>query len=72
MKNLSINVPDMQSTHCQTIVGNAIKTIAGVEVQHVEAGNVSVSLENDRLESEVVETIKKAGYTVEAVNESNP
>lgn len=65
MKNVELNIPDMQSTHCQARVRNAISPITGVEIQHQEAGKISVSIETDKLEKEVVEAIEKAGYTVE-------
>jgi copper chaperone CopZ len=62
MKKLTINVPDMQSTHCQASVRNAVMTIEGLEIRHLEAGRISVSLEADHLEDDVVKTIEKAGY----------
>lgn len=65
MKNIVINIPDMQSTHCQTRVNNAVKALEGVQVDKVEAGKLSVSLNSEELKSEVVKTIEKAGYTVE-------
>lgn len=39
MKKLELSIPGMQSAHCQETVNNAIKTINGIEVQHMEAGN---------------------------------
>jgi len=64
MKNLTINVSDMQTPHCQTTVSNAITKIAGVQIQYLEAGKVSVFIETDQLENEVIKTIQQAGYTV--------
>jgi len=64
MKKLTLNVSDMQSLHCQTTVRNAIKNIEGVQIQFVEAGRVSVIVERDQLEKELINTIQKAGYTV--------
>ena len=64
MKKLTLNVSDMQSLHCQTTVRNAIKNIEGVQIQFVEAGKVSVIVEKDQLEKELINTIQKAGYTV--------
>lgn len=68
MKNVELNIPDMQSTHCQARVRNAISTLTGVEIQHQEAGKIAVSIETDSLENEVVKVIEKAGYTVEPGN----
>ncbi|HEX2846356.1 MAG TPA: heavy-metal-associated domain-containing protein [Chitinophagaceae bacterium] len=64
MKDIVINIPDMQSTHCQTRVSNAVKGIEGVQVQSLEAGKIAVSLATDKLKDEIVEAIEKAGYTV--------
>ncbi len=71
MKTITIHVPDMQSAHCQTSVSNAIKTIEGVQIRHQEAGKISVSIEADNLENEVVQTIEKAGYSVEPGSNNN-
>jgi copper chaperone len=59
MKNLTINVPDKQSTHCQAGVRNAIMTIEGLELRHLEAGRILVSLEADHLEDDAVKIIEK-------------
>lgn len=64
MKKLTLNVSDMQTPHCQTTVRNAIKNIEGVQIQFVEPGKVSVIVERDQLEKELINTIQKAGYTV--------
>jgi copper chaperone len=64
MKEVIITVPDMQSTHCQTRVNNAVKEIEGVQVQNVEAGKITVSVASDNTKNEVVQAIEKAGYTV--------
>lgn len=64
MKEVIIAVPDMQSTHCQTRVNNAVKGIEGVQVQNVEAGKITVSVASDNTKNEVVQAIEKAGYTV--------
>ena len=64
MKEVIITVPDMQSTHFQTRVNNAVKEIEGVQVQNVEAGKITVSVASDNTKNEVVQAIEKAGYTV--------
>lgn len=64
MKNITIRVPDMQSAHCQARVSDVVRTIEGVQVIKLEAGEIKVSIENDQLRKEVVEEIEKAGYTV--------
>lgn len=64
MKQVVISVPNMQSTHCQTRVNNAVKEIQGVQIQNVEAGKLTVSIASDNTKNEVVQAIEKAGYTV--------
>lgn len=71
MKTITINVPDMQSVHCQARVSNAVRAIEGVQISHQEPGKISVSVDTDVLESEVVEVIEKAGYKVTAGNNDN-
>lgn len=50
MKQVVISVPNMQSTHCQTRVNNAIKEIDGVQIQNLEAGKLTVSVTSDNTE----------------------
>jgi copper chaperone CopZ len=70
MKNITIQIPNMQSTHCQMRVNNAIKTIEGVTINHIESGIASISVENDMQQEEAIKAIEKAGYTIEHI-ESN-
>lgn len=71
MKQVTINVPDMQSTHCQTRVNNVVNTIEGVQIQEVEAGKLTVSVQSDDMKDEVVTAIEKAGYTVSSAEGDN-
>ena len=71
MKQVVISVPNMQSTHCQTRVNNAIKVIDGVQIQNLEAGKLTVSVASDNTQSEVVQAIEKAGYTVSLEDDNN-
>ncbi|HAC15047.1 MAG TPA: hypothetical protein DCE78_03770, partial [Bacteroidetes bacterium] len=64
MKELKLNVPNMQSTHCQMRVRDAIKEIVGLQIQKVEAGKLTVAVASDDTKDEVVNAIAKAGYTV--------
>ena len=64
MKDVTISIPDMQSTHCQARVRTAVKQVAGVQVQNLEAGKLTVSLASEDLIDDVASTITKAGYTV--------
>lgn len=71
MKQVVISVPNMQSTHCQTRVNNAVKEIDGVQIQNMEAGKLTISVTSDNTKSEVVKAIEKAGYTVSLGDDNN-
>lgn len=64
MKQIVISVPNMQSTHCQNRVSNAVKDIDGVQIKNLEAGKLTISLASDNIKDEVIKAIEKAGYTV--------
>ncbi|MCT4205856.1 heavy-metal-associated domain-containing protein [Elizabethkingia anophelis] len=70
MKKLELSIPGMQSAHCQETVNNAIKTINGIEVQHMEAGKLSVSIDSAEIK-ELVNAIEKAGYEVSSYDSQN-
>ncbi|MCI3937210.1 heavy-metal-associated domain-containing protein [Chryseobacterium aahli] len=65
MKNIELSIPSMQSAHCQTRVNSAIAAIEGIKVEKLEAGKLSVAVENDEIKDKLAETIEKAGYKVE-------
>ena len=71
MKQVVISVPNMQSTHCQTRVKNAVNEISGVQIQHLDAGKLTFSVASDHTQKEVVQAIEKAGYTVSLETDSN-
>lgn len=71
MKEVKIGVPNMQSTHCQAKVRNAINAIEGVQVQNIEAGKLTVSVTSDDIKAEVVNAIEEAGYAVSFENDYN-
>lgn len=64
MKNISLNIPDMQSMHCQTRVSNAIKDIDGISIEKVEAGSLSFTVANEQSQVLAIHAIEQAGYTV--------
>ncbi|KQS47178.1 MAG: heavy-metal-associated domain-containing protein [Flavobacterium lindanitolerans] len=71
MKQMIINIPDMQSAHCQARVNNAVKEIDGVQIQNVEAGKIAISIASDNTKNEVVKAIEKAGYSVSSESSNN-
>lgn len=71
MKNITINIPDMKSTHCQFRIYNVVRGIAGVQIQHLEAGQLTASIASDSLKNEVENAVKKAGYSVLSMEDSS-
>jgi copper chaperone CopZ len=71
MKQLIISVPNMQSTHCQTKVNNAVQEIKGVQINNITAGYLTISFTSERQEEEVLDAIEKAGYTASAERDNN-
>lgn len=68
MKDITINIPDMQSPHCQLRVRAAVSTLEGVQIQNLKAGEITVSLSSDSQKDEVVKAVNKAGYTSSSDN----
>ncbi len=64
MKNITLNIPDMQSVHCQTRVTNAIKNVDGINIEKVAAGSLSFTVTNEQSQVIAVQAIEQAGYTV--------
>ncbi len=71
MKNITVSIPDMQSTHCQSRVSNAVRGIEGVQLQDVKAGKLTASIASDSIKKEVENAIVKAGYNVLSVEDSS-
>jgi copper chaperone len=64
MENIILNIPDMKSDHCQARVNTAIKDIDGIQVQKLEAGKLSAFVDDNDAAENLIEAIKKAGYTI--------
>lgn len=63
MKGVRMNIPNMQSTHCQTRANNAVKEIQDVQIQNAETGKLTISFASDNTKNKVVQVIEKVGYT---------
>lgn len=68
MKRIEIEVPGMQSNHCQLRVKNALSTINGVELNELTPGQVNLKVDSESTQAEVIEAIEKAGYEVKKVH----
>lgn len=64
MKTVKIQVPDMQSIHCQMRVKSAIGNVSGATVNYVKPGVAEVVLENEEIQPKVIAAIEAAGYMV--------
>ena len=71
MKTLKLQIPNMQSSHCQMRVNNALSTISGATSISIQSGLANVSLNDDTSKREVVSTIEKAGYYITDIIEDN-
>lgn len=71
MKNITISIPDMLRAHCQSRVNNAVRGIEGVQIQHLETGQLTASIASNSIKNEVENAIKKAGYTVSSMEDTN-
>lgn len=69
MKPITIEIPDMQSTHCQARVSQAVSAVEGAEIQSVTPGKITVSTASDHIKTEIITAIEKAGYSVSACTE---
>ena len=64
MKTIQIQVPDMQSNHCQLRVQQTVNNLPGIQVIKVQAGAIEVNLGDAGEQEAVVAAIQKAGYKV--------
>ena len=69
MKTIQIQIPNMQSAHCQMRVNTAIKGVQGVHIENIDSGLAEINLENPQQEEEVIKAITDAGYTVSGVEQ---
>src|SRR5690606_29128046 len=65
-----IQIPTMQSAHCQMRVGNALKSVEGLTINNIEPGVASISVEHDLQQNDAIKAIEKAGYNVQQINEA--
>ena len=69
MENLELNIPSMQSAHCQSRVKDVIKDIVGLKIEKLEAGKLSLAVANEAAKDLAIASIGQAGYQV-ATNEA--
>lgn len=64
INSIQIQVPDMQSNHCQLRVQQTVNNLPGIQVTKLQAGVVEVNLGDAGEQEAVIAAIQKAGYTV--------
>ena len=72
-KTLKAKINGMHCEHCVSSVSNAIKNINGVEEVKIDDwrnGNTEIIFSNDISTNLLEEVVKKAGYTIETIQES--
>jgi copper chaperone CopZ len=65
---IKVNIPDMQSSHCQLRVKNAVSRIPGVIVSTIHPGEIEMDLSEVASQKEVSAAITDAGYTVAGIS----
>ncbi len=70
MKTIQIQIPDMQSSHCQMRVNSAISAVEGTIINSLTPGIADVSVQDDSQQQKVLSAIEKAGYRASLVNDT--
>ncbi|MEN3324951.1 heavy-metal-associated domain-containing protein [Mariniflexile soesokkakense] len=71
MKTLKIQIPNMQSSHCQMRVNNALSTISDASSITTKPGEASLTLPIETSVLDVITIIEKAGYYVTDISEDD-
>ncbi len=69
MKTLKIQIPNMQSSHCQMRVNNALNTISEATSITTKSGEASLIIPIETSVLDVITTIEKAGYYVTDISD---
>ncbi|PSK93853.1 heavy-metal-associated domain-containing protein [Taibaiella chishuiensis] len=64
MKNITLSIPGMQSSHCQSRVRSAIEAVSGATVENLAAGELTATVANNETTATLIQAIEKAGYKV--------
>ena len=70
MKTIQIQIPNMQSSHCQMRVNNAISTVEGTVINSITPGIADITIQDDTQEQKVLSAIEKAGYKPSITNDT--
>lgn len=64
MKNTILEIPSMQSAHCQARVQKALAQLPAVALRSQEAGRISLDYGDEAALSQAIDAIEQAGYAV--------
>ncbi len=64
MKTLKIQIPSMQTSHCQMRVHSALSTISDASSITTKSGEASLMLPIETSDLDVITTIESAGYYI--------
>lgn len=67
MTTMNIQIPDMQSPHCQLRVTRALAALDGVTVNKIRPGEADVTIDQDAFRTDVYDAIRESGYTIAGV-----
>ncbi|HSF88614.1 MAG TPA: heavy-metal-associated domain-containing protein [Saprospiraceae bacterium] len=70
MKTIQIKIPNMQSSHCQMRVTNAISAVEGTVINSITPGMADITVQDDTQRQRVLSAIETAGYMASVANES--
>ncbi len=62
-----MQLPTMQSNHCQMRVMSAVQSVEGVKVLDIQPGKAEVEVDSEEQQIGMVKAIEKAGYTIAGV-----
>ncbi|MBA4054411.1 MAG: hypothetical protein C0490_06855 [Marivirga sp.] len=63
METITLSIPNMKSSHCQTTVASTVKALGGT-IKNVEPMKAEIELNDGLTRNTVIEAIEKAGYKV--------
>lgn len=69
MKTIKIEIPAMQSAHCQMRVRNAMRILNDITIQNITPGLAELQVSDDFNEQRLIDTIQNAGYNVAGITQ---
>ncbi len=67
MKTIRMELPTMQSNHCQMRVQSAVNSVEGVKVIDIQPGKAELQFETDEQKIAALSAIDKSGYPIRSI-----